>query len=83
MIGKESNFYCDTNLKSSENEWNLFKPYAFLPCGHMASEMTCKYWSCINIPQGMAQTQSALCPFCAVPLCAEQPFVKIILQEGL
>ncbi len=75
----ESSFYCD--LTSSEDK-NLFKPYAFLPCGHMTSEETCKYWSKCQMPQGVQQGLISVCPFCAVPLCEEQPFVKLIFQEG-
>lgn len=85
LIGIEPNFYCDSNIKSStdSNTYSPFKPYAFLPCGHMSSEATCRYWSQIKVPQGVTQNLCSLCPFCAVPLCKEQPIVKIILQEGL
>ena len=62
---------------------NLFKPYAFRPCGHMTSESTCKYWSRVLVPQGSVEGMAAMCPFCAAPLCKEQPFVKLIFQEGL
>jgi pellino protein len=76
MMGLEPSLYNDTNL-------SLFKPYAFRPCGHMASESTCKYWSKILVPQGTTQDLSSICPFCAHPLCKEQPFVKLIFQEGV
>ena len=79
MIGLEPSFYCDTDIKTN----TLFKSYAFRPCGHMASETTCKYWSQIMLPQGTTQGLSSVCPFCAIPLCKEQPFVKLIFQEGL
>lgn len=81
LVGIEPSFYCEKNFKNNQN--NIpFKPYAFLPCGHMAGEETCRYWSKIKIPQGVTQGLSSLCPFCAVPLCKDQPIVKLILQEG-
>ena len=39
LIGLKPNLYTDIN--SSNNNSNLFKTYAFWPCGHMASEKTC------------------------------------------
>lgn len=84
LVGLEPSFYCDTDIKISNNSNNctLFKPYAFRPCGHMASEQTCKYWSRLEVPQGTTQGLLPICPFCAVPLCSEQPFVKLIFQEA-
>lgn len=79
LIGVEPSFYCDTDSSS----FTPFRPYAFIPCGHMASEETCRFWSRIKVPQGVTQGLSSLCPFCAAPLCKEQPIVKLILQEGL
>jgi pellino protein len=81
LIGLEPSLYTDIN--DNNNNSNLFKPYAFRPCGHMASEKTCKYWSRIQVPQGTLQGLSAICPFCAVPLCKEKPYVKLIFQEGV
>lgn len=88
LIGLEPSFYCDklpnqVQLDEKSTHVNVFKPYAFLPCGHMASELTCKYWSKMLMPQGVTQGLWSICPFCAVPLCKEQPFVKLIFQEGL
>lgn len=80
LIGLEPSFYCDLNSSNSIG-LSLFKPYAFLPCGHMASEETCKYWSKILVPQGATQGLWSICPFCAAPLCQEQPVVKLIFQE--
>lgn len=84
LVGLEPSFYCDTDIKISNNSNNctLFRPYAFRPCGHMASEQTCKYWSRLEVPQGTTQGLLPICPFCAVPLCSEQPFVKLIFQEA-
>jgi len=42
-----------------------------------------KYWSKMLMPQGITQGLWSVCPFCAVPLCKEQPCVKLIFQEGL
>lgn len=88
LIGIEPSFYCDSLPTPINNTLNHvitepFKPYAFLPCGHMASEVTCRFWSQIKVPQGATQQYRSLCPFCAVILCEEQPIVKLILQEGL
>lgn len=54
---------------------DLIKPYAFIPCGHMASEDTCKYWSKIIIP-----ASDPMCPFCAIKLDTNRPFVKLIFS---
>ncbi len=82
LIGLESSFYCD-NI----DEQQLSDLYAFSPCAHMASEHTCQYWSRILIPHGGSQPGSeglfALCPFCANPLSAEKPFVKLIIQDNI
>ena len=53
--------------------------YCFVPCGHMASEKTVKYWSSVPIPCGTSGFQSA-CPFCAVPLSGTPGYVKLIFQ---
>ncbi len=85
-MGLEPSLYCDIfdghDLNKKTANCTYFKSYAFRPCGHMASEKTCKYWSKMVIPQGAAQGLSAVCPFCAMPLCKEQPYVRLIFQEG-
>ena len=53
--------------------------YCFVPCGHMASAKTVKYWSEVPIPCGTSGFQSA-CPFCAVPLTGTPGYVKLIFQ---
>ncbi len=86
MFGLEPSFYCDITINKYTDTKNcefLLKPYAFIPCGHMASEKTCKYWSKIKMPQGIAQELTSLCPFCSETLCEQQPYVKLIFQEGL
>ena len=54
--------------------------YCFVPCGHMASEQTVKYWANVPIPCGTSGFQSA-CPFCAVPLSGNPGYVKLIFQD--
>ena len=91
-MGLEPSLYCDqiklmsysspVPIESSSSSNNYFRPYAFVPCGHMSSEVTCKYWSKIKMPQGQLQCLLAMCPFCAKPLDTTQPFVKLIFQEG-
>ena len=71
-----------TNAKLDEMNVNYFKPYAFVPCGHMTSELTCRYWSRIKVPQGTTQGLFSICPFCARKLDSQQPFIKLIFQEG-
>jgi len=79
----KANANTSTNqLDNNELNLNYFKPYAFVPCGHMASELTCKYWSRIKVPQGSTQGLFSICPFCAKKLDAQQPFIKLIFQEG-
>ncbi|CAF0998289.1 unnamed protein product [Brachionus calyciflorus] len=80
VMGVEPSLYTDTDFLNMNN---LFKPYAFRPCGHMASEKTCKYWSRILVPQGTTQGLNSICPFCSITLCKEQPYVKLIFQEGV
>ena len=53
--------------------------YCFVPCGHMASPKTVKYWAEVPIPCGTSGFQSA-CPFCAVPLTGTPGYVKLIFQ---
>ena len=54
--------------------------YSFVPCGHMASEKTVKYWASVGIPCGTSGFQS-MCPFCAVPLDGTPGYVKLIFQQ--
>jgi len=66
-IGSESAFYVDCQPPD----------YCFVPCGHMSSEKTVKYWANVPIPCGTSGFQSA-CPFCAVPLDGNPGYVKLI-----
>ncbi len=54
--------------------------FCFIPCGHMASERTVKYWADVPIPYGTSGFQSA-CPFCAVPLTGTPGYVRLIFQD--
>ena len=55
--------------------------YCFVPCGHMASERTVRYWTEVPLPWGTSGFQAA-CPFCAVPLTAGTPgFIKLIFDN--
>ena len=54
--------------------------YCFVPCGHMASEQSVKYWANVPIPCGTSGFQSA-CPFCAVPLTGNPGYMKLIFQD--
>jgi hypothetical protein len=85
-MGLEPSIYFDeikvnNNAETTTNP-NYFKPYALVPCGHMASEWTCKYWSRVKVPQGSTQGLFSICPFCAKQLDPQQPFIKLIFQEG-
>ncbi|XP_029191242.1 E3 ubiquitin-protein ligase pellino homolog 2-like [Acropora muricata] len=53
--------------------------HAFVPCGHVCSEETVKFWQQIPIPHGCDAFQ-AICPYCAVPLEGEDGFVKLIFS---
>ena len=73
QIGVEPSFYCDAHS-------DPFKGYAFIPCGHMATEQTCKYWSEMRVPQGTTSNIVPVCPFCASPLNFNKPYVKLIFE---
>jgi len=68
-MGAEPAFYVDCDAPA----------YCFVPCGHMASPKTVKYWAEVPIPCGTSGFQSA-CPFCAVPLTGTPGYVKLIFQ---
>jgi len=68
-MGAEPAFYVDCDAPD----------YCFVPCGHMASAKTVKYWAEVPIPCGTSGFQS-MCPFCAVPLSGTPGYVKLIFQ---
>jgi len=70
-MGAEPGFYVDCQPPD----------YCFVPCGHMASERTVRYWTEVPLPWGTSGFQAA-CPFCAVPLTPGTPgFIKLIFQD--
>ncbi|KAF0306912.1 Protein pellino [Amphibalanus amphitrite] len=56
--------------------------HAFSPCDHMDLEATVRYWSAVMIPHGTSGFHS-MCPFCAMPLSAATPHVRLIFQCSL
>lgn len=53
--------------------------HAFVPCGHVCSEETVRFWQQLPIPHG-CDAFHAICPFCAQPLEGEDGFVKLIFS---
>jgi hypothetical protein len=51
----------------------------FNPCGHVASQKTCEYWSKIDI-YTVENKLTHICPFCATVLSELCPFSRLILQ---
>ncbi|TPP63152.1 E3 ubiquitin-protein ligase pellino 1 [Fasciola gigantica] len=54
QMGLEPAFYIDRR----------FPTHCFNPCGHMASEKTCRYWCGLRIPNNHDFSLQARCPFC-------------------
>lgn len=50
--------------------------HAFIPCGHVSSLATVRYWSSLKIPYSV-NDWAVQCPFCLTPV-AGQPYVKLI-----
>ncbi|KPP67406.1 E3 ubiquitin-protein ligase pellino2-like [Scleropages formosus] len=68
-LGCEPAFYVDAGAPT----------HAFVPCGHVCSEKSAKYWSEIPLPHGTHAFHAA-CPFCAAPLSVTQGCAKLIFQ---
>lgn len=68
-LGCEAAFYVDTGAPT----------HAFVPCGHVCSEKSVKYWSEIPLPHGTHAFHAA-CPFCATQLSLTQGCSKLIFQ---
>uniref|UniRef100_A0A1A7WU93 Pellino homolog 2 n=1 Tax=Iconisemion striatum TaxID=60296 RepID=A0A1A7WU93_9TELE len=68
-LGSEPAFYVDTGAPT----------HAFVPCGHVCSEKSVKYWSEIPLPHGTHAFHAA-CPFCATQLGLTQGWSKLIFQ---
>lgn len=67
-FGMEPAFYIDNGPAT----------HCFVPCGHMTTEATVKYWASALLPHGKDQFRTA-CPFCAVPL-EGQGYIKLVFQ---
>ncbi|XP_033635988.1 E3 ubiquitin-protein ligase pellino homolog 2-like [Asterias rubens] len=72
IMGNEPSFYVDSGNPT----------HAYVPCGHVCSEKTVKYWSQVPLPHGTHAFQAA-CPFCAMPLCGDTGYIKLIFQEAI
>ena len=60
--------------------------HVFNPCGHVASEACATYWGGLNIfPKQLPAygEVTAICPFCAIELCTDRPFSKLIFPSNL
>ncbi|XP_052001809.1 E3 ubiquitin-protein ligase pellino homolog 2 [Xyrauchen texanus] len=68
-LGCEPAFYVDTGAPT----------YAFVPCGHVCSEKSTRYWAEIPLPHGTHAFHAA-CPFCATQLNLTQKWAKLIFQ---
>lgn len=68
-LGCEPAFYVDTGAPT----------HAFVPCGHVCSEKSTRYWSEIPLPHGTHAFHAA-CPFCATQLSLTQGCSKLIFQ---
>ncbi|CDQ68027.1 unnamed protein product, partial [Oncorhynchus mykiss] len=68
-LGCEPAFYVDVGAPT----------HAFVPCGHVCSEKSAKYWAEIPLPHGTHAFHAA-CPFCATQLCLTQGCAKLIFQ---
>ncbi|XP_064864966.1 E3 ubiquitin-protein ligase pellino homolog 2-like isoform X2 [Oncorhynchus nerka] len=54
--------------------------YAFVPCGHVCSERTAKYWADTPLPHGTHAFRPT-CPFCSAPLSSTpQGWTRLIFQ---
>lgn len=69
-IGLEPAFYVDSGPPT----------FAFNPCGHMASEMTVKYWANVTIPKATKEEDEdfkATCPFCRTLLSGHPGYFQL------
>lgn len=68
-LGMEPAFYIDNGPAT----------HCFVPCGHVTTEATVKYWSQVPLPHGKDHF-SSLCPFCSIPLDGREGYVRLIFQ---
>ncbi|XP_046849104.1 E3 ubiquitin-protein ligase pellino homolog 1-like isoform X2 [Xenia sp. Carnegie-2017] len=61
--------------------WVDCKPdyFAFVPCGHVCSQATARFWSQVPLPHGCHAFRAA-CPFCGTPLQNSNGYVKLIFS---
>lgn len=52
---------------------------AFVPCGHVTTEQTAKYWSKVLLPH-LATSWTHRCPFCRTELELGTPYVKLLFN---
>ncbi|MBN3276044.1 PELI2 ligase, partial [Polyodon spathula] len=71
-LGSEPAFYVDSGAPT----------HVFVPCGHVCSEKSAKYWSEIPLPHGTHAFHAA-CPFCATQLGTTQACAKLIFQAPI
>ncbi|XP_028809220.1 E3 ubiquitin-protein ligase pellino homolog 1 isoform X2 [Denticeps clupeoides] len=53
--------------------------HAFVPCGHVCSERTVRYWAETPLPHGTHAFRPT-CPFCSAPLSGPPGHVRLIFQ---
>lgn len=68
-LGRETGFFIDDGPLS----------HAFVPCGHVTTEKTTKYWVNVRIPH-LASEWSSRCPFCTAALDKNTPTVKLLFS---
>ncbi|XP_039258899.1 E3 ubiquitin-protein ligase pellino homolog 1-like [Styela clava] len=71
-MGNEPAFYNDRGPPT----------HCLVPCGHVCSEVTAKFWALTPLPHG-TQAFNAACPFCATQIEGDPGFVKLIWQPML
>jgi pellino protein len=71
-IGEERGYCLDTKPPT----------HAFVPCGHMCSESTARYWSSVSLPHSL-DVWGPVCPFCKAPVSngdGKEPYIKLIFS---
>uniref|UniRef100_A0A671MFX9 Pellino E3 ubiquitin protein ligase family member 2 n=1 Tax=Sinocyclocheilus anshuiensis TaxID=1608454 RepID=A0A671MFX9_9TELE len=68
-LGAEPGFYTDAGAPT----------HAFVPCGHVCSEKTGRYWALTPLPHGTHAFRPT-CPFCSAPLATGPGVTRLIFQ---
>lgn len=68
-LGCEPAFYVDAGAPT----------HAFVPCGHVCSEKTARYWAETPLPHGTHAFRPT-CPFCSAPLSGGPGYTRLIFQ---